>query len=109
MAIELRPYDSAEFLKSDDEVATYLDEAFRDGDPSMIAHALGVAARARGMSQLARQTGLKREGLYRSLSANGNPELGTFVRVMKEMGMQIRVEPASRTHATRKRRKATQI
>jgi probable addiction module antidote protein len=106
MAIEFRPYDSAEFLKSEDEVATYLDEAFRDGDPSMIAHALGVAARARGMSQLARQTGLKREGLYRSLSANGNPELDTFVRVIKEMGMQIRVEPASRTRVTGKRGKA---
>jgi probable addiction module antidote protein len=95
MPTQYAAYDSAEFLKSDEEIAAYLDEACADGDPAVIAHALGVAARARGMTRLARETGLQREGLYRSLSTNGNPELSTFLRVLKVLGMRIMIKPSA--------------
>ncbi|SDQ97149.1 probable addiction module antidote protein [Rhizobiales bacterium GAS191] len=108
MTIELRPYDSAEFLKTEAEIAAYLEEVFQDGDPALIAHALGVAARAHGMSQLARDAGLKRESLYRSLSSDGNPELSTVVSVMKALGLRLAAKPirAKRPSGRRPRAKA---
>ncbi len=105
MPVELQPYDSAEFLKTEAEIAVYLEEMFRDGDPAMIAHGLGVAARARGMTQLARDTGLKREGLYRSLSAQGNPELSTIVRVLGALGFRLSATPI-RAKRSRKKKAA---
>jgi probable addiction module antidote protein len=92
MALETIPYDSAAVLDSDEAIGAYLDEAFRDGDLAVINHALGVVARARGMSRLARDTGLQREGLYRSLTAGGNPEFGTVLRIMKALGLRLRAE-----------------
>jgi probable addiction module antidote protein len=89
MAIETKPYDTADYLDSEAAVAAYLDAVFEDGDPSLVSHALGVAARARGMSRIARETGLSRESLYRALSAQGNPELGTVLRVMKALGLRL--------------------
>jgi probable addiction module antidote protein len=103
MPLETMPYDSAAVLDSEEAIAAYLDEAFSDGDLASIAQALGVVARARGMSQLAREAGVERAGLYKSLATGGNPELGTVLRVMKAMGMRLSVEKLAGTAAKRSR------
>lgn len=91
MTEKFAPYDSADYLKTDEDMAAYLDACLIEAgdDPSFIAHALGVIARAKGMSQLAKDTGLAREGLYKSLSSDGNPELGTFLKVVKALGITL--------------------
>src|SRR4051794_17396993 len=71
MALETFPWDSAEYLDSREEIVAYIEAAFEDGDPALITHALGVVARAKGMSQIARETGLTREGLYKALTTDG--------------------------------------
>jgi probable addiction module antidote protein len=73
VAKKLTKFDPAEALRSDDAIATFMADAFETEDAGYIAHALGVVARAKGMSQIASETGLSREQLYRSFSANGNP------------------------------------
>lgn len=96
MAEKFTRHDSAEFLKSDADMAAYLDACLEEAgdDPAFIAHALGVIARARGMSQLARDTGLARENLYKALSAEGNPEFGTILKVVKALGLKLHAEAA---------------
>ena len=89
MTLETTPYDSADYLDSPDDIAAYLEAAFEDGDPTLITHALGVVARAKGMSQLAKDAGVTREALYKALTANGDPKLSTFVGVMKALGMRL--------------------
>jgi len=93
MPLETRPYDTAEYLDSREAVAAYIDAVLEDGDPALIAQALGTVARARGMSQIARDTGLSRESLYRALSAEGNPEFGTVLRVLKALGLRLMTAP----------------
>lgn len=89
MAEKLTPYDPAEDLTSDEAMALFMAEAFETNDAGYIAHALGVVARAKGMAQIAGQTGLSREQLYRSFSANGNPTLKTTLAVMKALGIGL--------------------
>ncbi|MBA8899964.1 MULTISPECIES: addiction module antidote protein [unclassified Phyllobacterium] len=89
MATKLYDYDPADALKSDDAIEVFLADAFETGDAGYIAKALGLVARAKGMTKIARQTGLAREQLYRSLSENGNPTLETTIAVMKAVGFQI--------------------
>jgi probable addiction module antidote protein len=89
MAEKLTTYDPAEDLTSDESIAIFMAEAFQTSDASYIAHALGVVARAKGMAQIAVQTGLSREQLYRSFSANGNPTLKTTLAVMKALGIEL--------------------
>lgn len=89
MAEKLTPYDPAEDLSSDEAMALFMAEAFQTNDAGYIAHALGVVARAKGMAQIAGQTGLSREQLYRSFSANGNPTLKTTLAVMKALGIEL--------------------
>ena len=89
MAEKLTTYDPAEDLTSDEAVATFMAEAFQTEDSGYIAHALGVVARAKGMAQIASQTGLSREQLYRSFSASGNPTLKTTIAVMKALGVEL--------------------
>jgi probable addiction module antidote protein len=89
MAEKLTTYDPAEDLTSDLAVATFMAEAFETQDAGYIAHALGVVARAKGMTQIATQTGLSREQLYRSFSENGNPTLKTTIAVMKALGIEL--------------------
>ena len=86
---KLTTYDPAEDLASDAAIATFMAEAFATQDAGYIAHALGVVARAKGMSQIAGQTGLSREQLYRSFSENGNPTLKTTLVVMKALGLEL--------------------
>ena len=90
---ELTTYDPAEDLGSDEAVAIFMEEAFKTDDAAYIAHALGVVARARGMTQIARETGLSREQLYRSFSENGNPTLKTTIAVMKALGISLTAKP----------------
>ncbi len=86
-------YDVAEHLRSPEEMAAYLDAWFEEApdDAAGITKALGNIARAKGMSQLARDTGLSRESLYRALSADGNPSFATVLKVAKALGIRLRV------------------
>ena len=87
-------FDPAELLDSDEAVAAFMADAFESGDAGYIAQALGVVARARGMSEIARETGLSREQLYRSFSARGNPTLKTTLAVMKALHIDLTARPA---------------
>lgn len=89
--LKLRPWDSAEHLKTDEDIALYFEACVEEdpGDGSLIRAALGDIARARGMTQLARETGLAREGLYKALSADGNPEFTTVMKVIKALGLKL--------------------
>lgn len=91
MALKTTPWDSADYLKSEADITAYLDACFEEAgdDPAFLTHALGVAARARNMSQLARDSGLTREGLYKALSAEGNPSFGTVLKVADAMGYRF--------------------
>jgi probable addiction module antidote protein len=89
-----RHYDSAEYLKTDADMAAYLDAVLEDGDPALVTHALGVIARAKGMSQLAQDTGLGRESLYKALSAEGNPEFATVLKVVRALGLKLHAQLA---------------
>ena len=87
------PYDSAEVLNSPKAVQFYMEEAMESGDPQLITHALGVVARAKSMSDIARKSGLSRESLYRSLSPTGKPEFGTIMSVLKALDLGLSVKP----------------
>jgi len=87
-------WDPAEHLETPEDMAAYLEAALEEGDPALVAAALGDIARAKGMSQLARDTGLGRESLYKALSEAGNPEFATIMRVMEALGLQLHVTPA---------------
>ena len=87
-------WDAAEHLTSKEEMAAYLEAALEDGDSGVIAAALGDIARSKGMTQLAKDTGLGRESLYKSLSAEGNPELATILKVVSALGLRLHAIPA---------------
>jgi probable addiction module antidote protein len=95
MTDKLTRYDPAEDLASEQAVAMFMAEAFETDDAAYIAHALGVVARAKGMTQIAEQTGLSREQLYRSFSEEGNPTLKTTLAVMKALGIQLTAKVAA--------------
>ncbi len=88
-SVKTKPWDVAEQLATQEDMANYLEAALEDGDSALIAAAIGDIARARGMTDLARQTGLSRENLYRALSAEGNPELGTVLKVLHALGLRL--------------------
>jgi probable addiction module antidote protein len=85
-------YDPAEDLGSDEAIALFMAQALETNDVGYISHALGVVARAKGMAQIAEQTGLSREQLYRSFSQRGNPTLRTTLAVMNALGVQLTVK-----------------
>lgn len=87
-------YHSADYLRTEEDIALYLEACAEESDPALIAHALGVVARARNMSQLARETGLTREGLYKALSGDGNPSFATVLKVAKALGLRLSFRPA---------------
>ena len=95
MAIETVPFDPAEHLGSAEGQAELLADAFASGDPSYIANALGIVARARGMTAVAKEAGVTREALYKALRPDGDPRLSTLLGVTKALGMKISAEPAS--------------
>lgn len=87
-------WDASEYLESEADIAAYLNAALEDGDTSVIATALGNIARAKGMTQLAKETGITRDGLYKALSPTGNPSFDTVQKVVKAFGLKIDVATA---------------
>ncbi len=92
---DLKTFDVADYLDSEEMIAEYLAAVMEDDDPALLAAALGDVARARGMTQLARETGLAREALYRSLSETGNPSFATINKVMHALGLKLVPKPIS--------------
>jgi len=93
MTLKTTKWDAAEYLDNDESIAFFLEAVFEDGTPAEIASALGVVARARGMTQLAADTGLSRPALYKALSGDGNPGLETIMKVLAALGMRLSVAP----------------
>ena|SRR5690606_15726377 len=91
--IKTRPFDASNHLKDEADVAAYLRAALEDGNPTLLAAALGDIGKARGMTQLARETGLSRESLYKSLSGERAPSSDTLFKVIRAMGFKLTVEP----------------
>lgn len=91
--IKTKVFDTAEFLSTEKEIAAYLEEALAEGDPRLVVQALGTIAKVRGMTQIAKQTGLRRESLYKALSPEGNPEFNTVLKVVKALGIQLHAVP----------------
>ena len=85
-------WDSAAHLETEEDIAAYLDAVLEEGDPALVAHAIGIVARARGMSEIAKATGLTRPSLYKSLSSDGKPEFETIMKVLKALGLRLSVQ-----------------
>ena len=84
-------WDPTKYLDSDEAIAAYLDAAIDENGPALLAAALGDVARAKGMTEIARETGLGRESLYKALSSDGNPEFGTVQKVVRSLGLKLHV------------------
>lgn len=103
MAIETTKWDAADYLDSPEMIAAYVEAVVEDGDPALIAAALGDIARSKGMTEIAKKTGITREGLYKALSAEGDPKLSTFLGVLKSLGLTLSVKPAKEPKARRRK------
>ena len=97
MAEQFSKWDLADYLINPSDVAEYLNQVVEDGDQAELVYALGVVARARGMSRIAREAGVSREGLYTALGRGGNPTLATFTKVLDACGICMRFVPAEET------------
>jgi probable addiction module antidote protein len=104
MKTKLTRYDVADHLRNPEEMAAYLEACIEeaDGDASFVARALGDIARAKGMSEVARTTGLSRESLYKALSGDRSPTFDTILKVVAALGLKLRAEAASRPQRTRR-------
>lgn len=91
MARETRPWDAADTLRNKEDVAAYLDAVLEDGDSELLKAALGDVARSKGMTEIADATGLGRTNLYKALSPEGNPEFATVAKVLKALGLRLRI------------------
>lgn len=91
--IQTYPWDAADHMETRDDIAAYLEAALEDGDPALVVAALGDIARSKGMTHIARETGLGRESLYKALSIEGNPEFSTILKVVQALGLRLRVTP----------------
>lgn len=94
MSNETLPFDAAKYLDTPESQAELITDALESGDAKYLAHALGVVARAKGMTEIAKKSGITREGLYKALSADGDPKLTTFLGVIKSLGLHISVRAA---------------
>lgn len=92
MALKTTIFDPAEYLETEDDIIAYLDASMEGGDPKHIARALGDVARSKGMTELARKTGVGRQALYAALSDNGNPTLETLTAVLAALGLRLSVQ-----------------
>ena len=92
--IKTAKWDAVDHLKTDDDIVAYLEAVLEDGHPALVAAALGDVARAKGMSKVAKKAGLGRESLYKALSAEGNPEFATVLKVVRSLGLRLHVEAA---------------
>ena len=100
MAIKTRKWDASEYLDSDEMISAFIDAALEDGDPALVAAAIGDVARAKGMTAIAREAGVSRESLYKALSAEGNPELATILKVLKALQLRLTVSVDKRSGST---------
>jgi probable addiction module antidote protein len=91
---QTRPWDVVQHLETEEDMAAYLEAALEEGDPTLVAAALGDIARAKGMTQLARDTGLGRESLYKALAPDGNPEFATVLKVVRALGLRLHATTA---------------
>ena len=91
MTRKTRRWNAAEILRSKEDIAAYLDAVLEDGDPELLKAALGDIARSKGMTELARASGLGRTNLYKALSAGGNPEFATVAKVLRALGLRLTV------------------
>lgn len=92
-ASSLSEYDSADYLQSPEDLAAYLNAILDENDSGLLAHALGVVARAQGMSKVAQSAGIEREALYKALRADAMPRFSTIQQVAGAMGLRLKVEP----------------
>ena len=90
---QTRQWDAAEHLETEEDMAAYLEAALEDGDPALVAGVLGDIARAKGMTEIAREAGLGRESLYKALSPEGNPEFATVLKVVRALGLRLHARP----------------
>lgn len=97
MREKIYDYDPAAALESEEAIAVFLADALETGDAAYIAKAVGVVARAKGMAELSRETGLSREQLYHSFSEQGNPTLKTLLTVMRALGVDLTARPHGTT------------
>jgi probable addiction module antidote protein len=104
MGIKTTPFDAAEYLTTPEAIAAYLNDAIASGDAEDLVAALGTVARVKGMSAIARDTGLGRESLYKALSGSSSPGFATINRVIAALGLRMAVQPAGRSpHAQRRK------
>ena len=96
MTVTTKRFDAADYLRDEEDIANYFAELSEDNNPELIASALGDIARARNMSQLARDTGLSRVGLKKALSPGGNPSFATITKVAAALGLKIQITANSR-------------
>lgn len=92
MKTETIPWDATKYLEAEADISVYIDAALETGDAAFIAHALGIVARAKGMTAVARKAGLTRASLYKALSAEGRPEFATIMRVLQALGLRLTVQ-----------------
>lgn len=107
MTLKTRPFDEAEYLETVEDQAGYLALAFETGDTAHIQRALGIVARAKGMTEIAKAAGVSRESLYRSFSEGGNPALATVEKVLDVLGLQLTVKPKEQPAEPARRAKKT--
>jgi probable addiction module antidote protein len=99
MPLETTRFDILDHLKTPEDRSAYIEAAFEDGDPALIAHAFGDVARSIGMTSVAREAGVTREALYKALSEKGDPKLSTLLGVARALGLQLTTKPASAPRA----------
>jgi probable addiction module antidote protein len=104
--VKLLKFDAAKYLNHPETIAVYLSEALETGDSDYICHALDTVARAKGMTNIARQTGLGRESLYKALSGNAKPEFDTVRKVIRAFGLKLVAEPIETTRVASARPRA---
>lgn len=94
MPIKTVPFDIAELLDTQEDIQAFLNEAAEAGNPADFVHALGIAARAKGMTEVAKQSGVTRASLYKSLADGGNPQFETIFKVCQALGVKLTAQPA---------------
>lgn len=97
--VETRPFDAANYLETEEDILYYLEAAMEGNDPGHIASALGDVARSKGMTEIARKSGMGRQALYNALSENGNPTLETLIAVLGALGLELTVQKVSKKAA----------
>jgi probable addiction module antidote protein len=97
-------FDAADYLDSEERQVGYIAAALESGDADFVRDALGLVARARGMGEIAKRTGLNRESLYKALGETGNPEFGTVMRIVRALGLTLSARPAASGRTSKRRR-----